>query len=155
MRTRQWREDREAVLTLAALRQVPLSSLHGPNGYLVSGLMLWNDTSSTATPPEAVIDLLDGWYGDVHAHNQMRVHDWQVVLYGMVHDFLLPAMGATDYVLEFCPNLGDRSAVRATVPRPHYSDRVLYSTLVRVGWFEVLARTVATINASNQPPHTP
>lgn len=147
IRDPQWVADRDAVLTLAALRNSATPRLYSEFGYAISGLVLWNDHSTISTPPEAMIDLFDAWYSDPEAHHQVSVQVWQIVMYGIAHDYLLPAMKATHYQLEFRPNRGGDNPVRATVPRPHHSDPIRYSTLAYIPWPELLARTIATLNA--------
>jgi hypothetical protein len=163
MRHPRWVADRDAVLTLVALRGLPTPPLYSPEGYSMTGLTLWHEHPSSATPPDAVRHMFDYWHGESSEYWRMREHvsmpvsitSWQIVVYGIAHDYLLPAMNATHYRLAFHPTKNTDNPVRATVARPHHSDPISYATMVYIPWPELLARLVATINAVERITHHP
>lgn len=142
----RWQADRDAVLTVTGLRGCPIPALYSDQGLAINGHLLWHEQSMLSTVSEALVDLIDDWYADIDAHDRVTTSIWQVLLYGIVHDLLLPAMGDTDYGVEFRPNLDAANAVRATAPRPAPDLLPGVATTVYVAWPELLARTIATIN---------
>lgn len=153
MGSEQWINDRDAVLTMVGLRGMQRPPLYSPNGLVLMGTLLWHDAPTHANPPDALAHLYEGWYGTTAMHpgrgdTQVHVRIWQVTLWGMARDYLLPEMGATHLDIIFTPTRGVDNPLSVSIPRPHYRDpNISYTVTVHVSWPEVLARLVATANA--------
>lgn len=143
--------ERAAIRTLAALRD--LSGI----GASSTGLRLSSrDIGSTygfdkGRCPDLIVAAVADWYDDEHPHrlsHRLTSVYWHAVLWEMVHDYLLPAMGIDDLDLTFWPG-HHANPIHCFDPRPFPYE------VVHVTWDEVFARTIHLLNrvAAQQPSH--
>lgn len=155
------RRDRDAIITLAALRGIhpdgaPVRSEKYLKGYrLTSGGPSTDQGFAAGRTPEAVASMVHAWYG---RRRGIVGAIWHPILWDLTHEFLLPAMREAGLrtEVEFRDEpLAARNPVRFT-DATGYNDPSLDQlarprVVVHVPWLEVLARVVLVMGLDPDP----